>query len=628
MASTVRITPGGGDGGGPPSDEPPGGETVGAQPEGGATGDRITTAPSTQRTPLASGARAAPAAPVIDPAAPVVDPAASTAEPDASAGASGVTKSPTLRLGAPDPVESPTLRLDPKTEAQALPLGASSGGRPQCPECGERFSRGSRFCAFDGTRLVEAAEEAASDPLVGQTLGGKYTVLRPIGEGGMGTVYEVRHNALDRKFALKILRPEISQNGEHIQRFLQEAKAAAAIGHPNIVSVSDFGEHEVRGRAVPFIVMELLRGTSLAVLLRTEKVLSPRRTAKIIADCAEALAAAHDAGVIHRDLKPDNIFLSGDGQEAVKVLDFGVAKMQGTAKRLTKMGMVFGTPHYMSPEQARGQTIDHRADIYALGVILYECLSGHVPFEADTSMGVLTKQIFANPEPIERVAPDPRGLGALGSIVMRCLAKEPDERYGSMAELAEAVRLVLRDPAGAAADSLGGSGRHKRPQLRLRDEAAMPRPAPAETEPAPRQWTRLVAFAAAGVAVLVFVGVSVRTFLLPPGPEAVTIPTGMASSAPASETAAGTTAASAAPPVATGSAAPAAPSVAATGSAAPSPGSSAATTSRPSATGAASGSASTRPAATTSDVLDPWSRPTKKPPGAASGVVDPWAKKK
>jgi len=536
----------------------------------------------------------------------------------------------------PPPLDPPEGQGPDPSEAKTVAIFT---GRPRCPVCGERFSRGSKFCAFDGTRLEDIPEDVAADPLVGQTLAGKYTVLRPIGEGGMGTVYEVQHNALDRKFALKVLRPEIAQNAEHMQRFIQEARAAAAIGHPNLVSVSDFGQCEIRGKKVPFFVMEYLKGTSLAALLKTEKKLAPKRCAKIIKACADALAAAHAAGVIHRDLKPDNIFLTGDSSDVVKVLDFGVAKMQGTA-RLTKIGMVFGTPHYMSPEQARGQPIDHRADIYSLGVILYECLAGRVPFEADTSMGVLTKQIFAKPEPVERLTPDPAALGALGAIVMRCLEKEPDDRFASMDELAAAIKQVIVDPMGAANDALGSSAaRHKRVQLKLREETAIPRSVPPPAEPEQSRWTRLVAFIAAAVAVLALVGVSVRALFF------------HSSSAGSGETAAAPGDSTAAPPIATTAAAPstsaaptASPEAPSTPSSSPSEtpssvGRSAPSVSTPGSTGGAPGpstgaptTTSARPATTahstsSNPVVDPWGTTTKKPK-TPPVVVDPWAGKK
>ena len=311
----------------------------------------------------------------------------------------------------------------------------------------------------------------------------------------MGTVYEVRHTTLGRRFALKVLRRDIA-DAEHTARFIQEAKAAAAIGHPNIVAVSDFGELVVRdGRPaglgaggarwggppnprppVPYFVMEYLTGISLASLLRAEKTLDPLRAADIVLQCAAGLSAAHAAGVIHRDLKPDNVFLTRSGErEFVKLLDFGVAKMAG-AGRLTRAGMVFGTPHYMSPEQAAGQSVDHRADIYALGVILYESLAGKVPFEADTYMGVLTKHMFATPEPIDRVVPDASTLGTLGPIVMRCLAKSPHDRYASMAELVAALEGSLAE-AGIPRPGL----RSERPGPRRADA-----PTATATVPSPR----------------------------------------------------------------------------------------------------------------------------------------------
>jgi serine/threonine-protein kinase len=191
--------------------------------------------------------------------------------------------------------------------------------------------------------------------------------------------------------------------------------------------------------------MELLTGVSLAALLRAETTLEPLRAAQILRQCASGLAAAHEAGVIHRDLKPDNVYLTRSGDhELVKLLDFGVAKMAG-AGRLTRAGMVFGTPHYMSPEQAAGQSVDGRADIYALGIIFYECLAGRVPFEADTYMGVLTKHMFATPEPIERVVVNPAKLGAFAPIAMRCLEKSPSDRFATMTELGTALDQAITD---------------------------------------------------------------------------------------------------------------------------------------------------------------------------------------
>ncbi|WP_437760222.1 serine/threonine-protein kinase [Sorangium sp. So ce1389] len=354
----------------------------------------------------------------------------------------------------------------------------------RCPTCKLTFSGDSRFCPFDGDPLADAPDwNPAADPLLGRTIDGRYEVQAVVGEGGMGTVYEVRHKSLGRLFALKVLRRDIAQDAELVARFIQEAKAAAAIGHPNIVAVSDFGAIEVEPAQpeLPFFVMEFLTGASLAALLRTERTLPADRVGQIMLQCAAALGAAHAAGVIHRDLKPDNVYLVRNGdQEFVKLLDFGVAKVAG-GKRLTRIGMVFGTPHYMSPEQAEGKRIDARADIYALGVLMYECFAGRVPFEADTYMGVLTKHMYMSPEPLEQVMPDASTLGAFGPIVMRCLAKNPEERFASMADLSAAIELALEAPTRAAAAMLQDEHARRDPlKLRERDEMLGPVQVPQE----------------------------------------------------------------------------------------------------------------------------------------------------
>jgi eukaryotic-like serine/threonine-protein kinase len=335
--------------------------------------------------------------------------------------------------------------------------------RRQCPTCLSLHSASGRFCPFDGQPLIEATRCGSAtgrrngDPLIGKVVDDRYEVLAIVGEGGMGTVYEVRHRALNRRFALKVLRPEVSLHDDAIERFMQEARAAASIGHDHIVAVSDFGAIPssalggASDRDLPYFVMELLVGESLARLLKRESALPPPRAAELVLQCAEGLAAAHDAGVVHRDLKPDNVFVTTrEGAPVVKLVDFGVAKMAGASK-LTKKGMVYGTPHYMSPEQASGSAVDHRADIYALGVILYECLSGRVPFEADTFMGVLTQHMFAEPRPLELVMERPEALGALGPIVMRCLAKRREDRFQSMAELSAVMQRAVSDPKSALA---------------------------------------------------------------------------------------------------------------------------------------------------------------------------------
>jgi len=332
----------------------------------------------------------------------------------------------------------------------------------RCVTCKQRFSRDAGFCPFDGTKLETAPFDPLADPLIGTRVDGRYDVVSILGEGGMGRIYEVRHAALDRAFAMKILRPELAQDAELAARFILEAKATASVKHPNVVQITDFGRLP---DGVPFFVMELLVGHTLGEVIKAGGPLPAARAVRILRKVAGALAAAHAAGVVHRDLKPDNVFLVGGSRDLaapddpdrshslamlssgadVRLVDFGAAKIVG-ANRLTRAGVVFGTPHYMSPEQASGQAVDHRADVYSFGVIMYEMFCGRVPFEAETYMGVLTQHMFARP-----VRPSAIGgaagvaeLGALEDITMTCLAKKPEERFASMDDLIGAIDGVVK----------------------------------------------------------------------------------------------------------------------------------------------------------------------------------------
>lgn len=363
----------------------------------------------------------------------------------------------------------------------------------RCPSCSHHFSGDARFCPFDGSALEAAPDwDPSGDPLIGSVVDGRYEVEDVLGEGGMGTVYRARHRALGRRFAMKALRRELSQDGELAARFIQEAKAAAAVSHPNVVQITDFGRLE---SGQPYFVMELLAGKALSRIIREDGALPPLRAAKVARQVAEALAAAHEAGIIHRDLKPDNVHVAeGAGEhELMKVLDFGLAKIAG-ASRLTRQGMVFGTPHYMSPEQAAGEPIDHRVDIYALGVVLYEMLTGRLPFEADSFMGVLTKHIYMNPVPPSHVLGARAELEPLESITLRCLQKKPSNRYASMAEL-----IADLDRTMAAAASPPPSAPPAEPAGALSGAAVDLGPASIPTRP---RWPFAVA-GATGIAVLV-----------------------------------------------------------------------------------------------------------------------------
>lgn len=285
---------------------------------------------------------------------------------------------------------------------------------------------------------------AGSDPLIGRVIDGRYAVEEVLGEGGMGLVYRARHVKLDKPLALKVLRAEVSMNTDVIDRFQQEAKAATAIGNEHIIDVSDFGTLE---DGSTYFVMEMLQGTDLTGAIETAVRMPAERVVHIGKQLCRALGAAHGVGIVHRDLKPDNIFLieRSGSSDFVKVLDFGIAKVGSRTSKLTRTGQIFGTPHYMSPEQCSGAPVDHRTDIYALGVILYEMCTGSVPFDAEHIMAVLTKHMHDTVEPPKSRHPlVPDGLEA---IILRSLEKKPEARYADTDEmLADLERLEAGSP--------------------------------------------------------------------------------------------------------------------------------------------------------------------------------------
>jgi predicted Ser/Thr protein kinase len=261
---------------------------------------------------------------------------------------------------------------------------------------------------------------------------GRYRIEELIGEGGMGLVYRAMHMALNKPVAIKVLQREASQDEEVLARFTREAQSASSIGNQHIVDVSDFGVLE---DGAVYFTMEYLEGEDLIEAIDSAQRMSSARAIHIAKQVCRALSAAHGVGIVHRDLKPENVFLirQGEDPDFVKILDFGIAKVADGQHRLTRAGEVFGTPHYMSPEQCQGQDVDARTDIYALGVLLYEMVTGDVPHDADTMMGILTKQLYEDPVPPSiKCAQVP---AALEQVIMRCLFKDPGQRYPSMAEL-------------------------------------------------------------------------------------------------------------------------------------------------------------------------------------------------
>lgn len=273
------------------------------------------------------------------------------------------------------------------------------------------------------------------DPYIGTTFDHRYKIDKLLGEGGMGFVYLARHKVIDKKVAVKVLRAEMAKDREILERFLQEARAASSIGNPHIIDISDFGDLP---DGSTYFVMEYLDGQSLVQFNDKNNRQPFDVIAKIAIQMANGLAAAHEAGIIHRDLKPENIFVVTRGLDKhfVKILDFGIAKVATSGEnKLTRAGAVFGTPHYMSPEQAAGSPLDHRTDIYSLGVMLYEMVSGLLPFTADNFMGILSQHMYQAPPPLGKLNLEPCCPAELEAIIFKCLSKAPDDRYPDMTAL-------------------------------------------------------------------------------------------------------------------------------------------------------------------------------------------------
>ncbi len=267
----------------------------------------------------------------------------------------------------------------------------------------------------------------------GIVLDGKYELIRKIGEGGMGSVYEANHKLIGRKLAVKFLHPQYASSEEVVTRFQREAQAAAQIGHENIIEVTDMGTDDDDS---PYLVMEFLKGCDVKQLIEAEGVQPPKRAAHIMVQALSALQAAHDVGIIHRDLKPENIYLieKGGNPDYVKLLDFGISKFRALetdgVKGLTQTGTVLGTPHYMSPEQARGeQDLTPRSDIYAMGIILYQMLTGELPFDAPNYNALLIKILTEEPDPPNHLNPDiPEDLV---QTIETAMARNPQDRFES-----------------------------------------------------------------------------------------------------------------------------------------------------------------------------------------------------
>jgi serine/threonine protein kinase len=314
-----------------------------------------------------------------------------------------------------------------------------------CPVCGKEFADTTTLCPVDAEVL-----QSVYDPLLGQTLAEKYLVEQLIKRGGMGAVYRGKHVMMDKTVAIKVLRPALAGDDVIVARFSREAKAASRISHPHAVSVTDFGEAE---NGVVFLVMEYLDGRTLKDIIRSEGPLPLDRAVEIVRQVSGALDAAHQQGVIHRDLKSDNIMLSQtNGGDWAKVLDFGIAKIQqpegARDNDITAANLVIGTPQYMSPEQcSQSGPIDARSDIYSLGVILFEMLVGHVPFTGESPTVIMMRQV--QDEPPSVLSERPELPASVDNLVKKALAKQPIDRFQTAGALLAALTSAALDADSA-----------------------------------------------------------------------------------------------------------------------------------------------------------------------------------
>jgi serine/threonine protein kinase len=347
-----------------------------------------------------------------------------------------------------------------------------------CANCKTVYPADFQCCPKDGSAL-----SSSSELLPGMVIRDKYQILQQIGSGGMATVYQVRHLAFNEILAIKLINSQLADGDQFNKRLRAEAVIARKLQHPNAVHVEDLDRTE-DGR--PFIVMEYVEGQNLRTVIRREGPLPTLRALRIAAQVVSALAAAHKLGIIHRDIKPDNIHLIrlSDGSDFVKVLDFGIAKFtQGlSSSALTGSGLVVGTPQYVSPEQAMGKQagdLDGRSDLYTLGIVLYEMVTGRVPFDSDTPVGLLVHHLHTTPVPPDQLRPDLGIPPSLSELLMKALQKNPEQRFRDAVEMLNAITTLESQIQRVQESRTVGSGpvlinpRNENPELGFQNAAEM-----------------------------------------------------------------------------------------------------------------------------------------------------------
>lgn len=351
-------------------------------------------------------------------------------------------------------------------------------------------------CPHDGGPLISKRP----DRMLGKRIADKYEIEEVLTRGGMGVIYRARHLALGRPVAIKCIAEALTYDPSMWKRFEQEAKSASSLNHPNIITIHDFG---VTSDGDLYLVMEYLEGASLNEFLELNGQLNERTCAKIFAQVCDALVHAHAIGILHRDLKPTNIFISSTSRGPhVKVLDFGLAKVMIPGakgkEKITRTGECLGTPDYMSPEQARGLQTDQRSDIYAAGICMYEALTGKLPFRGDDMLQILSRQINDKVPSFKESAPDKQIGREMENLVMRCLEKDPQRRFQSMSDLANAISDYLQKAPredlrglGKKAEKNGSSiektSANKKTANGADKEFAVPLSAPVQTSPSPQK---------------------------------------------------------------------------------------------------------------------------------------------
>jgi hypothetical protein len=339
-----------------------------------------------------------------------------------------------------------------------------------CPTCGSEYPANERFCPRDGTALRAQGGVDATD-LVGSVIAERYHVLKKIGEGGMGQVYLAEHVKMGRKSAVKVMNPGTVNDADAISRFNREAANASRINHAHVAGIYDFGETP---DGLIYLAMEFIEGESLTSIVESNGALPPVRAADITFQTAEALGVAHDMGIVHRDLKPDNIMIAKnrDGSDCVKVVDFGIAKAAGSeAQKVTKTGLVVGTPEYMSPEQLAGDKLDGRSDIYSLGLVTFHMLTGGLPFPSETAQESMIMRLTDRPKALAEIRPETAWTPEVQAVMDRALERDAKLRYQTAGEFGRALLAAMDTmpawDAGAAGTLVMGGGGDAVPPTRV-----------------------------------------------------------------------------------------------------------------------------------------------------------------